>query len=157
MALENCYPVTINVCGDCVMHIAYGHGGGGCCHNGDHGDRPCPTGVRLERRWRDAEDITGGCTDEDCSGCESGWRAADCEGCGNGHGEQEHYTVWLKNDPRPVREITRNGWHVVIRPEGARQYAVATRGDDTRYLFDGPFDGSKRWQRMAEFVGTLAA
>lgn len=175
MAFEDCYAATLDLCSDCVGHID--GDGGGCCHSPHHGDprpyyvlrhlavdpmddRPCPTGVKLERRHRDVVAFTAGCTDDDCETCQSlGFMASDCDGCGAGHGDREHYTAWVRRDPRPERVITRRGWRVVISPfTGGGLYAVARHDDGTtKYGPWTPRGGAERWQRMAQFLATLPA
>lgn len=94
MAFEDCYPVTLKLCDDCVQHIEYGEGS--CCHEPHHGDprphyilrnlppvdpfaddRPCATAVRLERRHRDVVAFTGGCHADAADACEADERCAD--------------------------------------------------------------------------------
>lgn len=158
MAFEDCELHTIDVCSDCIGHLANGEAG--CCHADDRdGDRPCPTAVRLLRRWRDT-DITPGCGTECCDpdGDRSWFTWSACEGCGVAlGGDRTHATAWVRRDTRPDRTLIRHGWRVSIRHTGAQLYAVAERDGATRYCFDGAHDGAQRWQRMAEFVATLAA
>lgn len=172
MAFENLDAHTINLCGNCVGHVAYGDGEWSCCHEDR---RPadterCPTGVKLWRRQADAVDITLGCLEEECqndcdrSGEDTTTWYGTCAGCGEEYVDVQHATAWVTRRPAPRTVVLRSGWTLEIHRGamgGASRslWTVATRPDDDGQWadFGGAYDGSGRYERLARWVATLPA
>lgn len=179
MAFEDCEPITLDVCTDCVQHLANGEGG--CCHvdyvagvdvptdrlRRPEWDRhrpnrpaPCPTALRIERLHRGL-DITLGCADPECEHCRSegdpSWFSwGSCDGCGvNLGGDREHATVWVPVAPR--RTFEHNGWAVTFYAAPGPWVTATRTGDRPRSAFTLPRDGSDRYTLLHMFVGGLPA
>jgi len=178
MAFDDCEPITLDVCTDCVQHLANGEGG--CCHvdyvagvDVPHLRRPewdrhlrnrpaaCPTALRIERLHRGL-DITLGCADPECGHCrsedgDSSWFSmGTCDGCGVYlGGDREHATVWAR--VKPVQTFERNGWAVTLHGGRSPWIAADRAGDRPRSAFSLPRDGSDRYAHLYMFAGTLPA